>query len=189
MSHTFKRRMTKPVIILLLLVVAGMTTGCLWAPNLAIVREDLERQIPGVNFDKEIEITLGRLSLTFARLITAFVPDARDAHRYLRDVNRVELAIYNAERVITTNVSMPAKLKRMQEQEGWELAVRVRDSSDLVWLLYRIEDERIKEIFLVVLSDDDLVIVKAQGRLDRLVGYALSESGAMKGLPEKEHTF
>lgn len=175
--------------IVLLLVVIGTTTGCLWAPNLAQVRKDIEQQLPGVHFDKQIELTLGRLSLMFARLVTAFVPDARDAHRYLRDVNRVELAVYNADRVSAGKVSMPDRLRSMQEREGWELAVKIQEDDDLVWVLYRIDDEKIKEVFVVVLGDGDLVMVKAQGRLERLVAYALAESGAMKGLPDGEHSF
>lgn len=188
--YTRNRKQTmKAMVIVLLLVIAGTTTGCLWAPNLAMVREDIEQQLPGVHFDKQIELTLGRASLQFARLITAFVPDARKARHYLRDVNRVELAVYNVDRMSEGNVLMPGRLKTMQEQEGWELAVKVHEDNNLVWVLYRIDGEKIKEIFVVVLGDGDLVMVKAQGRLERLVAYALTESGAMKGLPDSEHSF
>ena len=182
MNNKTHNRTTKIVAIVLLLIVTATSTGCLWAPHLANIRQDIERQLPGVHFDKEIELTLGRLSLTFARLITAFVPDAHDAHRYLRDVSRVELGVYNADRISGTEVSMPDRLREMQESEGWELAVKVRENNNLVWVLYRVDSDKIKEVFVLVLDDNELVLVKAQGRLERLIAYALSESGAMKNI-------
>lgn len=188
MNTRRRNRTAQPIVILLLLIVIGTTTGCLWAPNLSAVREDIERQMPGVHFDKQIELTLGRVSLLFARLITAFVPDARDASRYLRDVNRIELAVYDTDGTSTKQVSMPDRLSTMQKQEGWELAIKVHENDDHVWVLYRADGEKIKEVFVVVMGDGDLVMVKAQGRLERLIAYALTESGAMKHLPRSEHS-
>lgn len=182
MNRDNYRRALTPIVLVSLLALAGVSSGCLWAPDLAVVRKDIERQLPGVNFDKEIELTLGPISLLFARLVTRMVPDAREASGYLRDVSRIELAVYNADHMPPSHtVTMPEKLKKMRESEGWELAVRVRDDNDLVWVLYRLDDEVIKELYVVVLGDDELVLVKAEGKLERLVARALSESGALKG--------
>lgn len=181
------RRMLTPIVIMVLLAVVGVSSGCLWAPDLAMVRRDIERQLPGVSFDKEVELTLGPISLLFARMVTRMVPDAREAGGYLRDISRIELAVYNAEHMPPAQtVTMPEKLQKMQESEGWELAVRVRDDDELAWVLYRLDDETVRELYVVVLSDDELVLVKAKGKLERLVARALSESGAVKGLSSEE---
>jgi hypothetical protein len=175
----------KYVVIAALLAVVGISSGCLWAPNLAVVRKDIERQLPGARFDKEIELSLGPLSLTFARLVTRMVPEANDAHRYLSNVSRIELAVYNVDELPSTSAMVtPARLSRLQEDEGWEMAVKVCDNNERVWVLYRIDDDSIKELYVVVLGDEELVMVKAKGRLERLAAHALSESGAMPGLPE-----
>ena len=179
------RRAITPIAIVILIVVVGAASGCLWAPDLAMVRKDIERQLPGVSFDKEIELTLGPISLAFARLITRITPDAQDASSYLRDVSRIELAVYNTENMPPANaVTMPERLKKMTESEGWELAVKVRDQDELAWVLYRLDDDTIRELYVVVVSDEELIMVKAEGRLERLVARALSDTGALKGLSD-----
>jgi len=189
MYRNRNRRVLTVIAIVLSIAVIGASTGCLWAPDLAMVRKDIERQLPGVNFDKEIELTLGPISLAFARMLTGIVPDAREASGYLQDVSRLELAVYNTEDMPPAGtVSMPERLQKMQESEGWELAVRMRDDDEVAWILYRLDDESIKELYVVILSNDELVLVKAEGRLERLVARALSESGAMKGIPKATET-
>jgi hypothetical protein len=180
--YNYRRALT-PIWVVLLLAVAGTTSGCLWAPDLAMVRKDIERQLPGAIFEKEIELTLGPISLAFAKLVIRVVPDAREARDYLRDVSRIELAVYNAERVPPAhNVEMPARLKEMTSSEGWEMAVRVRDEDELVWVLYRIDDDSIKELYVVAFGGAELIMVRAEGKLERLVARALQDSGAVKEL-------
>jgi hypothetical protein len=181
------RRALIPIAIVVLLAVAAATSGCLWAPDLAMVRKDIERQLPGASFEKEIELTLGPISLTFARLITRVVPDAREASGYLRDVSRIELAVYNAERVPPArDVKMPERLKEMTSGEDWEMAVKIRDNDELVWVFYRMEDEAVRELYVVSLDDDELVMVRAEGRLERLVARALRETGTVKDVTSDE---
>ena len=177
-----------PVAIVLLVAMAGVTAGCMWAPDLAMVRKDLERQLPGVSFDKEIELTLGPVSLAFARMFSGASSDLRDVGGYLKDVSRIELAVYNTNNMPPTRtVRMPDRLRKMQESEGWEMAVRVRDDDELCWVLYRLDDESVKELYVVIMSDEELVLVKAEGKLERLVARALSDSGALQGLPGTEN--
>ena len=185
MSAYQYRRSPTPIVILLLIVIAGAASGCLWAPDLAMVRKDIEHQLPGVRFDKEIELSLGPISLAFTRLLTRITPDAGDASGYLKDVSRIELAVYNTQDMPpASTVTMPDRLQKMTESEGWELAVKVRDDDELAWILYRLDDETVRELYVVVMSDEELVMVKAEGHLEHLVARALSDSGALKGLPD-----
>jgi hypothetical protein len=78
---------------------------------------------------------------------------------------------------------MPDKLKKMQSDEGWEMAVKVREEDEVVWVLYQLDDEKIKQLYVVVVNDDELVMVRARGNLHRLLARALKESGGVKGLP------
>lgn len=190
MYRSNHKRALNLVAVVLLLAVVGASSGCLWAPDLAGVRNDIERQIPGASFDKEIELTLGPMSLLVARLVVRIVPSAREAGDYLRDVSRVEVAVYNAEEMPDTRaVSMPERLKKLLEEEDWELAVKICDEDELLWLLYRIDGDTIKEMYVVVLNDENLLLVKIKGRLERLVAHALKESGALKDLPETKGPF
>jgi hypothetical protein len=74
----------------------------------------------------------------------------------------------------------------MTESEGWELAVKIRGEDELSWVLYRLDDETVKELYVVVVTDEELVMVKAEGSLESLVARALSDSGALKGFHDND---
>ena len=184
MNKFSTRRAKSIIVVVLLLGIAGLSSGCLCAPNLAAVRKEIQRQFPQASFEKEFELTLGPLSLAFARAVTRFVPDAKEASGYLSDVSRIELAVYNTKSMPSSlDISMPNRLKRMQDSEGWEMAVKVREDDEVVWVMYRMEKKKIKELYVVVLNDDELVMVRAQGKLERLLARALKDTGGVKGLP------
>ena len=50
-----------------------------------------------------------------------------------------------------------------------------------VWLLCRADEETVREVFIVVLNADELVMVKARGRMENLVSAALRESRGAGG--------
>src|SRR5512144_828377 len=70
--------------------------GCFWSPELANVRHDLERQLPGSSFDKNVELSFGPVLLTLARTVTSVIPGAREARPYLSGVSRVQIGVYKA---------------------------------------------------------------------------------------------
>jgi len=154
--------------------------GCFWSSELSGVRDDIERQLPGASFDRNVELSFGPVLLTFARMVTSVIPGARDARPYLRGVSHVEVGVYQSHVDSIADVHMPKRLQSLLEQ-GWETAVRVRDDNEAVWLLYRPDGERVQEIFVVVLNSDELVLVKARGHLERLVEAAIKESHGEHG--------
>lgn len=187
MRYQYRCRAPVVIVIAFLIAAGGTLSGCLWAPELANVRRDIERQIPQVRFDKEIELSLGPLTLALARVVTRFIPDAREARSYLRDVRRIQIAVYNAQDLPSTaGVEMPAPLRDLQAK-GWVTAVKLRDGEELVWVLYRLENDSVSELYVVSLDDEELVLVRAKGKLERLVARALQESGDTPGLPRSAH--
>jgi hypothetical protein len=160
-----------------------LATGCVWTPELTRVKDDIASQLPGASFDREFSMSLGPVAIAVARLVTRFVPDAREAQTYLRDVSRVQVAVYNTSSMPRmSSVHMPEALRGLAA-EGWEVAVKARQEDQLVWVLYRVEDEAVRELYVVALDDEELVLVKARGRLDRLVARALTERDDIPGVP------
>lgn len=158
------------------LLAAPLANGCMWAPELTEVKRDIERQLPDVGFRKNVTLSFGPLTMALARAITSLVPDAGEARDYLRDVSRVQVAIYELDHPAgETALETPRRLQELLD-EGWEMAVRVRDRDEVVWLLYRIDDDSVREMFVVVMGDRELVLVKVKGRLERLLAQALEHA-------------
>jgi hypothetical protein len=51
----------------------------------------------------------------------------------------------------------------------------VRERDESVWVLYRVDDDSVREVFVVALDREELTMVKVKGRLERLIGRALTE--------------
>jgi hypothetical protein len=157
------------------MLAALASPGCFWAPELSSVRSDLEHQLPGASFDKNVEFSCGPVLLTLARTVTSIIPGAREARPYLSGVSHVEIGVYDAHVDSLTDVRMPRRLQTLID-EGWETAVRVRDNHEAAWLLYRPDGDEVKEIFVVVLDRDELVLVRARGHMEKLVEAALESA-------------
>lgn len=169
-------RNKRTLLILSIVMIVTACSGCLWAPELDGVRKDIERQLPGASFHREFALSLGPITLGLARTITRLVPDAAEAREYLKDVRSVKVAKYDARDLpADLDLRMPKKLESLVEKEGWEIAARVSQEQDNVWLLYRAEEDSIKDLYIVALSDDELVLVRAHGNIDKLATRAMRD--------------
>lgn len=168
----------KTKLVVLIPILMMMTSGCLWAPGLDGVRKEIQDQIPGSHFEREFAISLGPISLGLARTITKMVPDedANMASGYLKEIKNVKVAVYDAYDIPRDfELKTPWRLERLLEEEDWEMAVKVREDGESVWVLYREDSDTVRELFVVVLNDDELVLVKAEGRLDRLMEKVMED--------------
>jgi hypothetical protein len=152
-------------------------SGCLWAPDLDRIRKDIEKQIPGAAFDREIALSLGPVALTLARCALSFAPDAREAGGYVRDIRSVGVAVYTARNLPADfDVRLPKALENLVAKEGWEIAVKTRENGEAVWVLCKEDGGSVGGIYVVALNDEELVLVRAQGKLEELLKRAIREN-------------
>jgi hypothetical protein len=139
------------------------------------MKQDIARQLPETTFNHEMSFAFGPGAMALTRAVTSFIPDAHEAHDWLKDVSRVEVAVYEVRGdEPKRRLETPARIEQMVA-DGWEMAARVRDKNESVWLLYRIDGDSVRELFVVSLDRDELVMVKVKGRLERVIGRALSD--------------
>jgi hypothetical protein len=154
-------------------------TGCLWTPELSEIQREIERQLPGARFEKDVRINLGPLSLGLARFATGFIPadmapEAHEAHDYLQEVRRVQVALYRTlELPPLHKVRLPQHLEDRIRDEGWHLAVKKQQPTELVWVLTQEEKGLVRDIYVILLNTDNLALVRVQGRMDQLLAKAM----------------
>ena len=169
------RNLMRDVAVAMTAALLPLAGGCVWTPELSAVKRDIARQIPGASFDRQVSFALGPGGMALARAVVSFVPDEHDARRLLKDVSRVEVSVYEIHADDDDRrVATPSSIEEMLA-DGWEMAARVRQEGEAVWVLYRVEGESVRELFVVSLDRDELVLVKVKGRLERLIARALSE--------------
>ena len=163
----------------LVALVAGvgfLASGCLYSREISHTRRSVERAFPGADFDRKMVFTVGSFPLRTSSWILGLAgdEDADNIAGYLADIDRVKIGIYDTEFLPEAVRTGTTALKDLLEY-GWEPAVQVRDAENHVWILYRSHRNRIRDAFVIVLNDEQLVIVRVDGHLDRLIQRAVED--------------
>lgn len=130
-------------------------------------------------------MNLGPVTLRLAKWILRRVDDedALMASDYLSEIRRVKAGVYEVRGEPDPDFSQMPSLKRF-EKRGWELAVKVRDEEESVLVYYRERRDTVSDMFVVVATDEELVLAKIEGRLNRLLERAMQDHGALYELSE-----
>ena len=161
-------RLLVPLIVLLFVL---PLTGCFYSREIAQTRRDIERQVPGAAFEREMVVNLGPVSLRTLRWLAgrSSDDDARQARLYLNDLRRVKVGIYRTEHLSPTLDALDLPHFRRFERKGWELALSVREDDEAVWVYYRERHGTVRDLYVVALDDEELVLARVKGHLGRLV--------------------
>jgi len=172
------RRATGAILIAL---AALPQSGCLRATQLERIGAEIAWQHPEARFKREFSISLGSVSMSLARLAVGVAgEDAREAKDYLDGVSRVEFAVYEVRGMEDANdTDTPEIIEDLIANDGWEMIVKSKDRADLVWILYREDDGKVKDLLLTVLEDDEMVLINLSGHLDRVFAEALEDHNGL----------
>lgn len=159
---------------LLIVALAVPLTGCFFSREIADTRRDIERAYPQLRLEKQIVLNLGPVTLRTLGWMTRLVPEDETemVSRYLKDVSRVKVGVFRAER---PEVFEQVDVRRLGFEKDWEVAVKTRQDGDRVWVLYREDDQTVSDLYFVVLSEEDLVIARVHGRLESLLARVMAD--------------
>lgn len=155
MNHRFRMP-------LLALIPSLIAVSCVRIHGPEDVRRDLGRSA-GVKLHREFGLTLTRSGMWIARKGLKMADEEQIS---LRGVRRMEVGIYEVRgRRGDANGLRDADLAAL---EDWTPIVRTRDPDELVLVLTREQDGRVCGLLVVVADDDEWVLVRMRGKLDRM---------------------
>lgn len=162
-------------------------TGCFYSREIAQTRRDLERQYPGAQFDREMVVSLGPASLRALGWMAGLVPEDEPqmASDYLREISRVKVGVYKTEFLPNLDDFDPPSLDRFK-RDGWEMAVKTREDNEVVWVLYKERHGVVRDLYAIVLSEDELVLARVKGHLDRLLAKVMEDQIHLRDLTNVE---
>jgi hypothetical protein len=140
------------------------------------VTAELEREMPELRLDKELSLTLGRMSMALARAVLRLSDEDVDDEelRFLRGVRRVEVGIYRIVEADFEN-SDPRLLglgERMSKK-GWYNIVRTSDDDENTWVYSKPNaDADLRGLIVIALAGDELVVVRLDGYLQDALAQA-----------------
>ena len=171
---TFRRQVSWMLVLVAAALVSG---GCFTtSPRMHGIADAFEEDMPGLEFEHQFGMTLGRMSLGMVKGIAKWGmdDDDRDAFAALRGVKKVELATFEA--YGDDDFEFPRTFERSLARKGWSTLAKFRDHGELGWVVYRMDEERLKNVMVVVLDHGELTLIRLGGRLDKVVSAALEFS-------------
>lgn len=174
------KRLGVAAIFLLLPFLAGCMTA---TPGLDGISYQLEQDLAGVRFEPEMGLKLGRVSMLLTRsLAGARVEDDegdRIASEILRGLKKVEVASYRtvalgrkAAEEGTLQGLRRGRFERSLHRSGWKTLARVTEDDESVWVAYRGPEDRIRQLLVVVLEEEEMELIRLTGHLDRALQAA-----------------
>lgn len=161
--------------------------GCGAPPSADQVTMEIKRWLPGARFEREEHVRLGRIKMGLVKGIVRMVDDEDAEDRaILREVDRVEVATYRVLHLPdTTGLREKApSFERQLARSGWNLTIKAQEGNEPTWLFTRGDGEGgLRNLLVVELDDEELTIVRMDGRLDRALAEAVAERPreAMRG--------
>ena len=156
--------------LLAVLVFAVPLAGCFYSREIARTRRDIERAYPDARFDREIVVNLGPGSMRALGWLAGLVPEDEPqmASDYLYEISRVKVGVYRTEDLPDLDAVNLSAVDRF-ERDGWDVAAQMREDDEVFWLLYKERRNEVRDLYVVVLSEEELVLARIRGHLNRLM--------------------
>ena len=163
----------------LALAVLLASSGCT-SFEMTRLRNHIDRDVPEAEIGKGYAMSFGRFSMGTARTVLALSDDGDEstemARALLRHVKKVQVGRYDVHgRVALNDVSTPSVFEAY-EKRGWIPVVTVREADELVWVMAKEKRDDLRDLLVVVLSDEELLVAKMSGNLTQAVTAAMAES-------------
>lgn len=166
-------------LVIVSLLVAFISTSCI-----GVNREfkNIRSQIlDNINddFDRQIEFSVGPVGFFVASQFVKFADTEENVDEMLSKVKNIHIGIYDR----LSNNSMPSLslIKTISNSiidEDWKPLVKSIDGNEMVSVFVKdINAEDIEELFVITLTNDELVLVKLQGSLGSIIEIIIREHG------------
>ena len=162
--------MSKRGLCLLALIPALAATACVRFHG----PRDLSRELSesaGVRLEREMGITVTRSGIWLARWGLKFADDD-DVPVSLKGVKRVQVGVYNVDGLARDSEGRsPLSIEGLLE--GWQRWVRIQDDQEEVVVLVDERGGRMRGMVVVVAEQDEWVVIRLKGNLDRVIEEAM----------------
>ena len=165
------------------LILLGLTsTGCIGVnKEFKNIRTQILDNLDD-DFDRTIEFSVGKAGFFLASKFVKLADDNEDIENVdemLKHVSNVNIGIYD--RLSSSSKSVRSLLNEVSssmEDNNYSSVVKTIDGNEMVGIFIKDDDpEEITEMFAVILSDDELVMLKLNGNLNSLVETVIENEG------------
>ncbi|MFC2094616.1 DUF4252 domain-containing protein [Bacteroidota bacterium] len=132
----------------------------------------------GNDYKTEFQFSVGSAAITISSWFIDFAADEEYIDEMMREISSVQVGVYNRVEGADAKANF-ATLQSIDEEmnnKGWKYIVRSADNEELT-AIYLSDDpgEILNKMYVINLSDEELVIIEVNGDLKKVISYAIEE--------------
>ena len=169
----------KKLLLAIVLLFAVSLTSCIGVNSeFRRLRSNILNNIDA-DFDTEIEFSIGPAGIMLAGLFVKFADTEQDVQGMLNQLSRVQIGVFKNKSAapLEPNKKFLKGLSQKMEEEGWTYIVKNYERNEFSFVFVRNSEDRLRELFVIALDGDELVITEVNGELDELIAIAVRENG------------
>lgn len=131
----------------------------------------------GGKFDKQIEFSVGPVGIVLAKAYVGFSDNGIDTTEMLNKIHRVQLSVFERSEPEQADLGVMKAITERMENCGLELIVRTKDGNEMTAVFLKSSHNEINKIFIMALSNKELVLIELLGDIDELLELAVNKKG------------
>ena len=166
----------------LLIVILGLvilSTGCIGVNReFKNIRSQILDSLDD-DFDRQIEFSVGPVGFFVASQFVKFADTEENVDQMLSKVKNVHIGIYDRlSNFSKPSLSLLTEISNSIIDEDWKSLVKSLDGNEMVGVYVKdLTPDDIEELFVVTLTNDELVLVKLQGSLGSILEIIIRDHG------------
>ena len=170
---------TKSIILLVVISFFLVTlTGCIGVNRqFSEVKNKIMGEL-GDDYKTEFQFSVGPALIHVSSLFVDLAADEEYIDDMLREISSVQVGIYN--RIegarYKADFSILNSIDKEMSKNGWKYIVRTIESDELTIIYISVDpEELLQKMYVINLSNEELVIVEVNGDLKKIIPYAIEE--------------
>ena len=170
---------TKSIILLIVISLFLLTlTGCIGVNRqFSEVKNKIMGEL-GNDYKTEFQFSVGSALIHVSSWFVDLAADQEYVDDMMREISSVQVGVYNriegAE--YKADFSTLNSIDEEMSSKGWKYIVRTLENDELTTIYISADPEELLEkMYVINLSDEELVIVEINGDLKKVISYAIEE--------------
>lgn len=139
----------------------------------------------GNDYKTEFQFSVGSEAITISSWFIDLAADEEYIDEMMREISSVQVGVYNKVEGsdAKANFGTLQSIDEEMNNKGWNYIVRSVDDSELT-AIYLSDDpgEILNRMYIIILSDEELVIIEVNGDLKKVISYAIEDRNFRVGL-------
>lgn len=166
-------------LVLTVFLISVFLTGCFSVnTNFKRIRNHLFDSMD-MRYEREIEFAVGSAGLLLAGMVIRFSDTDEIADDIVGQITRVQVGIYNNTNRDEFDGSFNSltELVEVMSDKDWECIVRSKSNYELTSVFVKYDDDFLNQLFVVTISDREMILAEVHGDLAEVVEIAIREKG------------